>query len=167
MKLLIIDVASSQPSVSLIELLAGGQYSLCSSCEIPPDRCAELLIEKIQSLFNGDNQDINAVPSSLKTIDLIAVTVGPGSWTGLRIGVTVAKTLAWGLKIPLIGIRIDAHTEGEKESIISESGILDSLISILRQRIEDKQFDDPFHLLPYYDKEPNITTPKKVNNSLL
>ena len=39
-----------------------------------------------------------------KDIDAIAVSEGPGSYTGVRIGVTIAKTLAWTLKKPLTGI---------------------------------------------------------------
>lgn len=39
-----------------------------------------------------------------KDISKIVVAKGPGSYTGLRIGVTLAKTLAWTLNIPIVGI---------------------------------------------------------------
>lgn len=39
-----------------------------------------------------------------KELTKIVVAKGPGSYTGVRIGVTIAKTLAWTLQIPLVGI---------------------------------------------------------------
>ncbi|WP_251555482.1 tRNA (adenosine(37)-N6)-threonylcarbamoyltransferase complex dimerization subunit type 1 TsaB [Neobacillus muris] len=41
------------------------------------------------------------VPSDLTKI---VAAKGPGSYTGVRIGVTIAKTLAWTLNIPLVGV---------------------------------------------------------------
>ncbi|MFJ7756160.1 tRNA (adenosine(37)-N6)-threonylcarbamoyltransferase complex dimerization subunit type 1 TsaB [Peribacillus muralis] len=39
-----------------------------------------------------------------KDLTKIVVAMGPGSYTGVRIGVTIAKTLAWTLQIPLSGV---------------------------------------------------------------
>ncbi len=41
---------------------------------------------------------------TMKDIDGIAVSLGPGSFTGLRIGIATAKGLAQGLNIPIVGI---------------------------------------------------------------
>lgn len=46
-------------------------------------------------------RDCGKVPADLTKI---VVAKGPGSYTGVRIGVTIAKTLAWTLNIPLVGV---------------------------------------------------------------
>jgi tRNA threonylcarbamoyladenosine biosynthesis protein TsaB len=42
---------------------------------------------------------------SINKIDAIAVTIGPGSYTGLRVGLSAAKGLCFGLDIPLIALK--------------------------------------------------------------
>ena len=49
----------------------------------------------------------------VSSLDAVAVSKGPGSYTGLRIGVSMGKGLAYGGNIPLIGIgTLDALTAG-------------------------------------------------------
>jgi tRNA threonylcarbamoyladenosine biosynthesis protein TsaB len=62
---------------------------------------------------------------SINELDAIAVTKGPGSYTGLRVGMSAAKGLAYTLQKPLITIstlELMAHdmlmTTGDKESMI-------------------------------------------------
>lgn len=49
-------------------------------------------------------ESFNEVDFKVNDIDKIFVTVGPGSFTGVRVGITVAKTISWGLNIPVYPI---------------------------------------------------------------
>lgn len=63
-------------------------------------------------------QSVNIKPND---IDTIFVTNGPGSFTGTRIGLTVAKVIAWGLKIkviPISSLEFMASTQTNKEYIV-------------------------------------------------
>ncbi len=68
------------------------------------------LLPKINQLL----QDNKFTPKSL---DAIAVFAGPGSFTGLRVGVSVANALAWSLDIPVIGIKV----KNKKSKVKSKS----------------------------------------------
>lgn len=64
--------------------------------------------------------------------DAIAVSMGPGSYTGLRIGVSVAKGLCYGFNIPLISVStLESMSNGFLENFISpkESVVQKTLFS--------------------------------------
>jgi tRNA threonylcarbamoyladenosine biosynthesis protein TsaB len=68
------------------------------------------IVSSLESIFN----EIKWEPND---IDLIAVSIGPGSYTGLRIGVTCAKTLAYGLQKPVIDVpTLDVLVENVKDN---------------------------------------------------
>lgn len=58
---------------------------------------SKLLTVFIEDLFKENKLEMDV-------LNAVAVSKGPGSYTGLRIGVSVAKGLCYGLNIPLIGI---------------------------------------------------------------
>ena len=56
---------------------------------------------RLMPAINALMEETNTSPEEL---DRIAVAHGPGSYTGVRIGLTTAKTMAWALDIPVVGI---------------------------------------------------------------
>ena len=53
------------------------------------------------------DQNVNRLIRELGVpqFDAVAVVTGPGSWTGIRVGLAVAKAFAYAQKIPLIELR--------------------------------------------------------------
>lgn len=78
---------------------------------------------------------------SWSNISYIGVFEGPGSFTGLRIGLTVANTLASSLGIPIVGAKGDDWQD------------------IILKKIENKE--DGQIVMPFYGSEAHITTPRK------
>lgn len=55
-------------------------------------------------LMPAINYLMNEVDMRPGELDQIVVAKGPGSYTGVRIGLSTAKAMAWALKIPIIGV---------------------------------------------------------------
>lgn len=70
-----------------------------------------LVYKKVETLRDMANtimplirEAFNEIDFNIKDVDKIFVTIGPGSFTGVRVGITVAKTIAWGLSIDVYPI---------------------------------------------------------------
>ncbi|WP_438313252.1 tRNA (adenosine(37)-N6)-threonylcarbamoyltransferase complex dimerization subunit type 1 TsaB [Sporosarcina sp. FA9] len=88
-----IDTANTPLSVAIVKdgvLLSEENTSITNNHSLRA-------MPAIEEVFNK----VGMKPSE---IDAIAVSEGPGSYTGVRIGVTIAKTLAWTLKKPVFGV---------------------------------------------------------------
>ena len=59
--------------------------------------------EKAQKLLPFINEVLKKEGKKIKEIKEIEVNTGPGSFTGLRVGVSVANALGWALGIPVNG----------------------------------------------------------------
>ncbi len=79
--------------------------------------------------------------SSLQQVSAIGVFQGPGSFTGLRIGITVLNTIADTNGIPIVGVQGDNWQQLALEWL--NAGENDRIV------------------LPFYGREANITTPRK------
>jgi tRNA threonylcarbamoyl adenosine modification protein YeaZ/ribosomal-protein-alanine acetyltransferase len=93
--LLVIDSCFSACSAALYDVAAG--RVVASACDVMERGHAEALGPMVQRLFD----DVGLSPDQLTRI---AVTRGPGTFTGLRIGLSFAKGMALALSIPLLGI---------------------------------------------------------------
>jgi tRNA threonylcarbamoyladenosine biosynthesis protein TsaB len=59
--------------------------------------------EKSQKLLEIIEESLRTREKTVKGLSEIEVFLGPGSFTGLRVGVSVANTLGWTLRIPVNG----------------------------------------------------------------
>lgn len=91
-------ILSIETSTSICSVAIHEQGELIALAEIKePGAHAEKLLLLVDELFEKAGL-------SFADLDAVAVSQGPGSYTGLRIGVSTAKGIAYALEIPLIGI---------------------------------------------------------------
>ena len=94
-KVLIINTSDSRETIVGLKI-DGQEYFLKGKSKILKAQNVLPLIEKILKKQNLQLNDLTA----------IKVNTGPGSFTGLRVGVAVANALAWVLKIPVNGKKL-------------------------------------------------------------
>lgn len=97
-------------------------------------KLAETIHAKIEALLHAQQKD-------WKDLNGIVVFEGPGSFTGLRIGISLANAIAYSLKIPIVATKSDDW---------AQKGI---------DRLSAGEQDEI--ALPFYGSSANITAPRK------
>lgn len=95
---------------------------------------SDTILLKIQDILKQQNL-------SYSDLRGIGVYAGPGSFTGLRIGVTIANTMAYALDIPVVG------TKGE-------TWIDEALMRLTKE-------ENDIIVKPFYGRDARITQPRK------
>lgn len=86
-------------------------------------------------------ESLQAVKIDFADLEAVAVSQGPGSYTGLRIGVSAAKGLCYALNIPLIAI--DTLEILARQLSVSD-GVIIPMIDARRMEVYDAIFDSQY-----------------------
>lgn len=170
MMYLLIDTSLKYPTVSIIE---DNKILYLFHEEIDSDMSSKIM-PIIDKGFKSINKDIN-------DIDKIFVINGPGSFTGIRIGVTIAKTIAWSLKkdiVTISSLELMATTNVDTKYIVPIidarrgnvfAGIYDKELNIIKEdkmvNLENlkKSIDSNYTIVSYDLNNVNIDVLKIVN----
>ncbi|MBQ6072301.1 MAG: tRNA (adenosine(37)-N6)-threonylcarbamoyltransferase complex dimerization subunit type 1 TsaB [Bacteroidales bacterium] len=132
-KILMIETSTECCSVAL----ADGTQILASRVNETPRQHAAQLVPYIQEVLKESGVSANA-------LDAVAVSEGPGSYTGLRVGVSTAKGICFGAGVPLIGIDtleiLARQAEGRHDRIIA-------MLDARRMEVYAAPFDGACHKL--------------------
>lgn len=101
MLVLVVDTAGTAGGVLLADVETGeansAGFEVLGFRELPPREFSAQLIAAVAELLGGS-------PYRLADVDVLGVVTGPGSFTGLRVGVSAVKALAEGAAKPIIAI---------------------------------------------------------------
>ena len=93
MKILALETSAKSVSAAVVE----NGTVLCSTYQNTGLTHSRTLMPLVDGM-------LRSADLTCRDMDLVAVTQGPGSFTGLRIGVSAAKGLAWTLDLPCCGV---------------------------------------------------------------
>lgn len=90
---LIIDTSTERGLVALMK-----ESTALYHCELP------FGYQNAQHLFPAIEEGLRQAQLKISDLSFIAACIGPGSYTGIRVGAMVAKSLSFACQIPLVGI---------------------------------------------------------------
>lgn len=132
MYILNIETATKNCSVALAK---NGETILCKEISELGYSHAEKLHVFIEEICKESS-------IQLKDLHAIAVSKGPGSYTGLRIGVSAAKGLCFALDIPLISVDTLAVLASQAQLIAKENDLIIPMIDARRMEVYSAIFNN-------------------------
>ncbi|WP_192179135.1 tRNA (adenosine(37)-N6)-threonylcarbamoyltransferase complex dimerization subunit type 1 TsaB [Mesorhizobium amorphae] len=118
MKLLAIDCAASLCAACVYDAAAGSELGR---------QVLDLGKGHAEHLMSVVDAALKATGTGYPGLGAIAVSIGPGSFTGLRVGVSAARGLALALKIPAIGVTTLEALAAEAATMFPDRPVLAAL----------------------------------------
>ena len=106
----------------------------------------EARTDSLEQIFTNIDDALKNAAITLKDVGGIGVGLGPGSWTGIRVGVTVGKMLAFSTDRPVAGIptlealAFGLHNESHLVCAVVNVGAGDAVYAAL-YRLENKRIN--------------------------
>jgi len=141
--ILALDTSSKATSIAV----ANGDQTLRSIKETSLEKRSERLWTEVQSL-------LDRAGLTIRGIDLFAVCVGPGGFTGLRVGIAAVKGWASALREPLLGV---TSLEGTAFGVAPAS-LVCALINANRSEVYSQLFSFDGEGVPVAKNDPMVTT---------
>jgi hypothetical protein len=138
---MILIINSCQPEKIFLALRKNGQTVMKNYF------CADFL--KVEKFLYYLNIFLSQYQIKLDELKGIAVVLGPGSFTSVRLGVVIANALGFSLAIPAAGIKADEFTSTE------------DLFNVGIERL--KKIKKGVIAIPFYNKPPHITQARSRN----
>lgn len=127
-----------------------------NACSVALVEAGQVRASVIQPMQRGHQEQLAPMVASVldeagirpTALDRIAVTLGPGSFTGLRVGLSYAKGFALGLGVPLVGF----NTLACLTAMLDAKGAVLAVIDARREQLYAQLFEgqrpvaDPFAL---------------------
>ena len=131
MKVLAIETATAVCSVAIVE-----------NGKTVAERSVEAHYVHSEKLMVLTDEVLTSLNLSPKTIDGIAVSIGPGSFTGLRIGLSTAKGLSYAVKKPLVAVStLEALAENAVyQQIVQQNDCILAIIDARRNELYASAF---------------------------
>lgn len=127
MKILALETSAKSVSCAVVE----GGVPLASAYQCTGLTHSRTLMPMVEDMLKNAELTLDA-------IDLIAIANGPGSFTGLRIGIAAVKGLAWAADKPCCGV---STIEAMARSVSHMDGLIIGAMDARRSQIYNALFD--------------------------